>query len=138
MSEQISWIEHLRLLPYQEYLQTSHWDLVRRTALEAANHRCQRCGERHQSLDVHHRTYSNLGCEYPADVVALCRRCHEEVHAAPRSIAEVSLDLAGMVNAVSGMKREAALVPGGVDEPLTEQDIDIVLMLNRRRFEPPY
>jgi hypothetical protein len=126
MSERISWIEYLRSLPYQEYLQTSHWQLVRRTALEAANHRCQRCGERHEPLDVHHRTYANLGCEHPADVVALCRNCHEEVHAVPGYMAELSLSFAQLVTAVTTQKQLEADWAAGCEplESLPDESVE--------------
>jgi len=30
--------------------------------------------------DLHHRTYARLGCEAFADLIALCRPCHRELH----------------------------------------------------------
>lgn len=32
-------------------------------------------------LDLHHRTYKNLGNERLIDLVAVCRTCHDEIHA---------------------------------------------------------
>jgi len=32
------------------------------------------------NLEVHHRTYERVGAERPADVIALCKACHEKHH----------------------------------------------------------
>lgn len=49
----------LPLLPYSEYLQTKHWQMQRREALER----------------THHRTYENIGNERNEDLIVLCDRC---------------------------------------------------------------
>ncbi|KKL12172.1 hypothetical protein LCGC14_2538420 [marine sediment metagenome] len=64
---------------YDEYLHTEHWQAVRVDALRRAGHRCQLCNSP-ESLDVHHRTYARLWRERPADVVVLCRTCHDVFH----------------------------------------------------------
>jgi len=61
---------------YQEYLQSPHWQEVRKRALERAGHRCSVCS-RKSDLNVHHNTYENLGRERDEDVTVLCRECHE-------------------------------------------------------------
>lgn len=33
-----------------------------------------------ERLDIHHRTYTRLGHERPADFLVLCRRCHKRQH----------------------------------------------------------
>ena len=72
--------ERLRTMPYQEYLQTVHWERKRQDALERAAFRCQVCNATNR-LDVHHRTYERRGAEAPADLIVLCRECHEMFHA---------------------------------------------------------
>lgn len=64
---------------YHEYLRSDRWRAVREGALERAGHRCQVCngGDR---LQVHHRTYVNLGAERPEDITVLCDDCHELYH----------------------------------------------------------
>lgn len=69
----------LRKLPYKEYLLTEHWQEFRKHALKRAKYRCQLCNKSGK-LDIHHRTYENLGCEHVSDVIALCRECHEKHH----------------------------------------------------------
>jgi hypothetical protein len=67
---------------YAEYLRSPHWIKVRDAALKRAGHRCQTCNS-DQNLDVHHRTYENLGHEFPMDLTVLCRSCHERIHGEP-------------------------------------------------------
>lgn len=74
-------IAELRAMDYRaEYLHTPEWKVTRRSAIFAANHRCQRCGLRVRLLDVHHLSYDRLGDELPADLVVLCRPCHKLQH----------------------------------------------------------
>jgi hypothetical protein len=70
---------YLRGVPYAEYLKSEHWQLVRREALARAYRQCQRCSSI-RNLNVHHRTYENLGAEEDADLIVLCRSCHEKEH----------------------------------------------------------
>lgn len=66
---------------YQQHLRSPEWAVVRRLALEQAAHACRLCGS-DERLDVHHRTYDRLGAELLADVVVLCRSCHNRHHQA--------------------------------------------------------
>ena len=63
----------------ENYLRSTHWQIVRAGALDRADHRCQVCNSK-RKLDVHHRTYARLGHEHPADLTVLCRTCHELFH----------------------------------------------------------
>ncbi len=68
-------------LPYDKYLQTSHWQRTRFAELQIKGHCCERCGSGDR-LDVHHRTYEHLAWEelYPGDLEVLCRPCHAKEH----------------------------------------------------------
>lgn len=66
-------------LPYSEYLKTAHWQLRRERALDRAGHHCQVC-HAIELLEVHHNTYERLGHERDADLVVLCRNCHQLFH----------------------------------------------------------
>lgn len=66
-------------LPYSEYLKSEWWQQRRLKALTRAEHRCQVCNAGNR-LEVHHRTYERLGHERDADLVVLCRDCHELFH----------------------------------------------------------
>lgn len=72
-------IEQLKSMPYQQYLQTDHWQSIRKRELKYADYRCRLCDE-DVNLQVHHRTYDRIGCERPNDVTALCQECHEKHH----------------------------------------------------------
>ena len=57
------------------YLQSDHWQEVRRRKLKQAGYKCEACGEK-TKLDIHHKTYERLGKERLDDLQALCRPCH--------------------------------------------------------------
>lgn len=65
---------------YKEYLKTDHWQCMRKTALKRADYKCQVCGRRDITLNVHHNTYKNIGHEYLTDLCVLCKECHETFH----------------------------------------------------------
>jgi hypothetical protein len=67
------------MVNYESYLHSDDWKKVRKSALRRAKNRCQLCNKT-DGLDVHHRTYENLGKEKPEDVTVLCRECHEKHH----------------------------------------------------------
>lgn len=77
-------LQELRTMPYAEYLQTSHWYSERLGALDRAGYRCQLCNST-KRLDVHHRTYENLGHEKPEDLLVLCHKDHEHFHLGERN-----------------------------------------------------
>jgi 5-methylcytosine-specific restriction endonuclease McrA len=69
----------LRLMPYDEYLQTPEWQEKRAEARARADGRCQICNSL-GPLDVHHRSYQRRGGERQDDLIVLCRDCHELFH----------------------------------------------------------
>ena len=60
---------------YYSYLKSYDWQIKRERALKAAGYRCQVCNSE-VNLEVHHRTYDNLGDEQPSDLTVLCHECH--------------------------------------------------------------
>jgi hypothetical protein len=80
------------LISYREYLLTPHWQDVRRRffasrlVIRNSNNRpcCTGCKRSDVRLLLHHRTYKRLGKERLTDLVLVCDRCHEQIHAAPR------------------------------------------------------
>lgn len=66
---------------YNEYLNSRQWRERREYAIRRALGRCQVCNIEASYLHVHHRTYERLGAEYDADLLVLCRECHELFHA---------------------------------------------------------
>ncbi len=72
-------IQDLRTMPYREYLQTDHWQVLRKRMLKRAGYRCQLCNVEGR-LHVHHRTYENRGNESYSDLIVLCPNCHAKHH----------------------------------------------------------
>lgn len=70
----------LKIVPYQEYLQTSEWQERRKRHLESVDYRCQVCNATSKPIDIHHRTYERRGDERYTDLLALCRDCHALFH----------------------------------------------------------
>lgn len=68
-------IAQMRGMPYKEYLTTAHWQHFRGEALKFAQYKCQLCSDK-ELLEVHHRSYENIGCETFNDVIVLCDKCH--------------------------------------------------------------
>jgi 5-methylcytosine-specific restriction endonuclease McrA len=64
---------------YATYIKTSRWKQRREEAKRRAGNRCLVCnsGDR---LEVHHRSYANLGNERPEDLTVLCADCHRRFH----------------------------------------------------------
>ena len=69
----------LKTLSYEQYLTTEHWATVREERLIFAKHKCEICNS-NDDLQVHHRTYDNIGNEQLTDLIALCKTCHKLYH----------------------------------------------------------
>lgn len=69
----------LRVMPYDDYLQTQHWKSVRKRTFAMQEHLCAECG-RTTNLQVHHLTYARRGAERNEDLQVLCRTCHMKRH----------------------------------------------------------
>lgn len=66
---------------YGEYLASDVWKSKRDDAITMAGGTCQLCGERPESIDVHHNTYSTRwGEEGQECLTVLCRGCHSMFH----------------------------------------------------------
>lgn len=66
-------------LPYSEYIRSDGWKIRRLRALALAENHCQVCAAVAR-LDVHHNSYERLGHERDADLIVLCRHCHNLFH----------------------------------------------------------
>jgi len=73
-------ISQMRSMPYKLYLQTKHWQHFRVEALRFAQYKCEHCGCENEELNVHHKSYINVGCETFNDVIVLCKECHRIFH----------------------------------------------------------
>lgn len=67
------------IMDYHEYIKSSEWKRKRKLALQNANWKCEKCDSysfRGRFLEVHHKTYANLGDEPLEDLIVLCNTCH--------------------------------------------------------------
>jgi 5-methylcytosine-specific restriction endonuclease McrA len=68
---------------YHEYITSRDWreNPARLAELEASGFRCRLCNDdgSDSALEVHHRTYENLGNEQLGDLTTLCHSCHRVV-----------------------------------------------------------
>lgn len=73
-------------MPYKEYLQTGHWQGIRKMAWRRYHGQCVIAdGACEGPKDVHHKNYDSIGEETENDVVLLCRRHHSMVHEAEKA-----------------------------------------------------
>lgn len=73
-------IEHLKEIPYSDYLLTEHWVYFSKRVKKYYGNKCMMCNSKDNIIDVHHRTYENRGREMYDDVILLCRICHAKFH----------------------------------------------------------
>ena len=64
---------------YQEYIKSEPWKEKKRERLDFAMYCCELCSNPN-GLEVHHRSYKNLGDERLNDMIALCETCHGVFH----------------------------------------------------------
>lgn len=66
------------MIKYKDYINSDEWKEKSKLFLRK-NPTCQIC-LKYRSEDVHHLTYKNLGNEQKGDLMALCTRCHRNIH----------------------------------------------------------
>ena len=68
---------------YKRYLRTQNWQKLRFEVLKRSGGACERCGYRpykRGGLQIHHLSYDRVGHESLEDLIAICPRCHMELH----------------------------------------------------------
>lgn len=72
----------LRVMPYEDFLGTRYWWLVRGMLCALRGVKCEACGLTGVTLDAHHLTYAHRGSEvfHVDDLRLLCRGCHDAQH----------------------------------------------------------
>ena len=63
---------------YVTYLNSSAWAQKREQVLQRDGYRCDCKSD--QDLEVHHKTYENIGKEPISDLLTLCSDCHSKHH----------------------------------------------------------
>lgn len=71
-------LRRLGFSSYAAYRSSRHWRKFRNN-LQAGKPNCMCCDDRKGS-ELHHLSYESLGREKHRDVIALCRKCHENIH----------------------------------------------------------
>jgi 5-methylcytosine-specific restriction endonuclease McrA len=85
----------IRKQAYEDYLVSAEWQAIKERALRAALFSCEQCGSK-PPLEVHHKTYTNLGHEQIEDLKVLCPACHENERL-PRNRRKAELELHGQM-----------------------------------------
>lgn len=62
-----------------EAMNTQHWQTCKIAVKKRCGGICEGCGN-NQIVDVHHKTYRNLGDEFLFELIGLCRECHNRYH----------------------------------------------------------
>lgn len=70
---------------YSVYLNSDHWQQLRRKVIARDHFQCQNCFTRvtDSSAHVHHMSYdgfNRVGHSFAFECVTLCRKCHEDFH----------------------------------------------------------
>ena len=74
---------NLQRMPYEQYLGTFYWSIVKKRARWMFDYTCGSCGAiglKLSNLHVHHLNYERRGCELWTDVIIFCKQCHERTH----------------------------------------------------------
>lgn len=71
-------LETLKTMDYEKYLNTGHWQRVRRNYFKKYPKICFCCGL--PAYVLHHKEYKNRGEENDEDLIPLCEDCHNSIH----------------------------------------------------------
>ena len=82
---------------YSEYLQSLHWQLLRKRFYDKRERKCHCCDRVDGQIDLHHITYINLGSERIDQLICLCHECHGLVH---EKIKELLISKAGKLRKI--------------------------------------
>lgn len=77
--------EHIKGMPYQDFLKTKYWQAVSAHAKYKTDYSCQLCGTQSYTLNTHHKNYKRHGYEHLShvmkeDLIVLCQNCHSKFH----------------------------------------------------------
>jgi len=65
---------------YREFLDSEDWQKMRNKVMARDKHTCQICGAK--ATEVHHKAYTTrrYHLENLDNLIAICRKCHENIH----------------------------------------------------------
>jgi hypothetical protein len=90
---------------YQEYLESSHWAMLREVCFKRDGYRCLSCRGSCQ-INAHHLIYRNLFDCTVHDVMTLCWGCHETIHNHMK-IGGIKSGFLGALDVLSILRRSA-------------------------------
>jgi len=67
-------------LKYNAYLKTPEWQEISGKVIKRAGGVCEGCG-RARAIQAHHLTYAHVFDEFLFELVAVCKDCHDRLHA---------------------------------------------------------
>jgi hypothetical protein len=104
---------------YDAYIQSLAWRCcpARLMELERSGGLCRLCGRGRPevAIEVHHRTYQNLGHERPEDLCTLCSECHGLVTGELRRRRFAGLELPELRDTRRCLPCRTLLYPDAVD-----------------------
>lgn len=77
---------HMSKMKYADQLLSPKWQKLRLEVMQAADWKCERCGDAETTLHVHHPEYRRgaMAWEYePNELQCLCSNCHDAEHGKP-------------------------------------------------------
>lgn len=140
-AQRLKFRNDLRALPYQDFLKSEYWMIVRNYVVENSGGTCVSCKDA-AVQEVHHRSYRHHGVEhlYLDDLMPVCRDCHqilqEKFKDKPSS--EVENRLARVVSsglALADWTKAEEKICGPVFRKITQADVEKALVIARSRKE---
>ncbi len=103
--------EHMKKKPYSEQLRDPRWQRKRLELMQAADFTCLECGNKTETLNVHHGFYcrGTSVWEYPNDTYSvLCETCHSKAQDLMESVhSKIATLCYDQLSALNGMLNEA-------------------------------
>lgn len=78
---------------YEYYMRSDDWRAKRTERLEMDGYTCQVCGRTDAPLQVHHRSYANLGNESLDELITVCKPCHSIISQIEREVEEKAREI---------------------------------------------
>lgn len=75
----LGWFNSDGSVNHKLYMQSADWSERKRRYFSTHKRICKRCGA-NERIQLHHRTYENLGLEPDEDLEPLCENCHNHHH----------------------------------------------------------
>lgn len=80
--KQIKLTEINQYYDYEKRINSVEWRLLKYDLIMDRGNKCEECGKNlnRNFLELHHKTYNNLGGEHKKDLLLVCSECHSLLH----------------------------------------------------------